>query len=119
MEVGQKIRVLRKKKGLTQIQLAKALHLKDASISHYENDERMPSIDTLIKIANYFDVDISFILGINNSGYSKSKSIRMSDDEVKFILELRKTSSYKNMISNPRNYARLIEMKTSGYKTKI
>ncbi len=117
--VGQRIRMLRKRKELTQDDLAEYLNLSKTTISHYERNERSIPIDVLIQIANYFDVDINYLCGINNRGFSIDKEIKLSDDEIDFILELRKTSSYSNMISNPKNYAKLIENRTKGYKVKI
>ena len=117
--IGERIRALRTEKGLVQKDLAKYLNLSKTTISHYEREDRSVPIDTLIKLANYFEVDINYILGTNNRGLSKSRNIRLSDEEVEFILAMRKTSVYQNMIINPKKYARLIEMKTSSYKIKI
>lgn len=116
--IGERIRKLRNSKGLTQKELGKILSMNKTTISHYEKGERSPSIETLIKISDYFKVDIKYILGMNNIGKSYDKEIKLSDEEIEFLTEIRKISVYKNIINNPVNYAKLIDMKTSGYEIK-
>ena len=60
--VGQTIANLRKKKGLTQIQLAEELYVSDKAVSKWEQDDSCPSIDTLIMLSEYFNVSIDYIL---------------------------------------------------------
>lgn len=119
MLVGQKIKHLRKKKGLTQKELAEVLELNPTTISHYEKEDRIPSLDILIQIATYFDVDLNYMVGENNIGYSENQKIKMSDEEIELIIEIRKTKSYKNMIASPKNYAKLIDRRTTGYHVEI
>lgn len=116
--IGKRIKKLRLQKNLTQEQLAKELNLSKSSISYYERGDRNIPIDILIKLSDFFRVDIDYILGISNRVRSRKRELQLSDDEIKFILELRRQPSYKYMISNPKNYARLIEMKTSDYVVK-
>lgn len=116
---GQKLRLLRIRKGLTQKELAKELNLSDSTISYYEKEERIPNIEVLIQIADYFEVDVNYLLGIDSRGYSDDKMLKMSNEEIEFILELRRIPGYSNMIINPKNYAKLIDLKTSSYNVKI
>ena len=57
-----RLRELRKKKHLSQLKLAMELHMNQKSISRYENMERQADYATLIKIADYFDVSIDYLL---------------------------------------------------------
>lgn len=117
--IGQRIRALRQKMELTQEDLGKVFNVNKTTISHYEKGERCPSIEMLIRISDYFDVTILYILGINNIGKSNKKEFRLSDEEIEFVNEIRKISSYESLILNPKKYAKLIEMKISDYKIKI
>ena len=54
---------LRKSRELNQVQLAEKLGVKKQSISNWENDNIMPSIDMLIKIADFFHVSTDYLLG--------------------------------------------------------
>ncbi len=57
-----RLRELRKKKHLSQLKIAMDLHMNQNSISRYENMERQADYATLIKIADYFDVSIDYLL---------------------------------------------------------
>ena len=54
---------LRTGKGLSQYELAKSLGLSRGQISNYELGSRQPDYETLIIIANFFDVTIDYLLG--------------------------------------------------------
>lgn len=57
-----RLRELRRKRHVSQIKLAIDLYLSQNSISRYENGEREADYVTLIKIADYFDVSIDYLL---------------------------------------------------------
>ncbi len=61
--VFMKIRELRKAKGISQIKMAMDLNTNQNTISRYETGEREPSINDLIKIADYFNVSVDYLLG--------------------------------------------------------
>ena len=71
---GLTIKNLREKKGITQTQLADRLWLNKSIISAYENEQRMPSLDVLIKLSYEFNVSMEYLLGIE-----KNKTIDISD----------------------------------------
>ncbi len=58
-----RLRELRKKKKISQLKLAMDLHMNQNSISRYENEEREADYATLIRLADYFDVSIDYLLG--------------------------------------------------------
>ena len=60
---AQRFKYLRQSKGLTQVQLGKGLGVKKQTISNWENDNIMPSVEMLEKIANYFHVSTDYLLG--------------------------------------------------------
>ncbi|MGN0614381.1 MAG: helix-turn-helix domain-containing protein [Porcipelethomonas sp.] len=57
-----RLKYLRKKHGITQLKLAMDLNLNQNSISRYEKGVREADYQTLIKIADYFDVSIDYLL---------------------------------------------------------
>ena len=61
--LGDRLRVLRLKRGLTQNQLADALHLKRSAIGNYERGIREPDLDTIELFADFFDVSIGDLVG--------------------------------------------------------
>lgn len=58
-----RLKELRKKKKISQLKLAMDLGMNQNSISRYENLERQADYETLIKIADYFNVSIDYLLG--------------------------------------------------------
>lgn len=62
--LNEQIKKLRTACGITQVQLAKALGVTKQSVSNWENDNIQPSIDMLIRLADYFKVSTDYMLGI-------------------------------------------------------
>lgn len=57
-----RLKELRKKKGISQLKLAMDLSMNQNTISRYETEERQADYKTLIKIADYFNVSIDYLL---------------------------------------------------------
>jgi transcriptional regulator with XRE-family HTH domain len=62
MELRQKIRMLRKKKGLSQGELAAAIDMNPSHISRLETGKYQPSVDALQRLATALDVTPDFLL---------------------------------------------------------
>ncbi len=56
-------KTLRLEKNLTQLEMANRLGISRSSIGMYENGEREPGFELLEKIADYFHVDMNYLLG--------------------------------------------------------
>lgn len=61
--LGYILKKLREDRGLQQKELADILNVHRGSISNWETDKRIPDKDTLIKIADYFNVSIDYLFG--------------------------------------------------------
>ena len=61
-EIGRRIKGLREKKGLTQQQLAKELHVKRETVNLWENGMRDLKTGYTIALADYFEVDCDYLL---------------------------------------------------------
>ncbi len=64
--LNEKIKQLRQASNLTQVELAKALGVSKQCVSNWENDYIQPSIEMLIKIAEYFKVTTDYLLGLGD-----------------------------------------------------
>lgn len=60
------LKMLRNEKNMSQQELADALGISKSSINMYERGERQPNFETLETIADYFNVDIDYLLGRTN-----------------------------------------------------
>lgn len=56
------LRLLRKQKRLTQIALQMHTGIEQALLSKFENGERVPPTETLLRLAEFYDVSIDYIL---------------------------------------------------------
>ncbi len=61
--LGQVIRQLRQERGIKQEELGCAVGVTKQSVSNWENENIMPSIDLLVRLADYFGVSTDFLLG--------------------------------------------------------
>ncbi|ADH59838.1 transcriptional regulator, XRE family [Thermoanaerobacter mathranii subsp. mathranii str. A3] len=61
--LGERIKELRKKKGVTQKELALYLGVSDRAVGYYESGQRTPPPDILQKIADFFNVSVDYLLG--------------------------------------------------------
>jgi transcriptional regulator with XRE-family HTH domain len=57
-----RLKELRKQKNISQTDLAKALNMKQTTISSYEKGKTQPPIEVLIDIANHFNVSLDYLL---------------------------------------------------------
>lgn len=64
---SERLKVLREYKNINQTTLGKHLGFGATAISSYENGRNEPSMDTLIRIAKYFDVSVDYLLGVEDS----------------------------------------------------
>lgn len=73
----EKLKVLRKKEGLTQQEVADLVHVDRVRITNWENGKREPNFENLSMLACIFDVSIDFLLSeyleISKEAYLKLK----------------------------------------------
>lgn len=66
LQIGEKIKELRRQKGITQEQLAEILGLSCQSVSRWEIGTCYPDIELLPVIANYFDISMDALMGMDD-----------------------------------------------------
>lgn len=59
---SEKLKNLRKQRGITQEQLAKELGIGTSTVGMYESNIRKPSYKVLKKISNYFNVSVDYLV---------------------------------------------------------
>ncbi|WP_422448984.1 helix-turn-helix domain-containing protein [Thermoanaerobacterium sp. DL9XJH110] len=64
--IGERLKMLRKEKGLTMKEIGKIIGVSDAAWTKYETNRAEPSIASLNKIADFFQVSLDFLLGRTN-----------------------------------------------------
>lgn len=61
--LGQTIRKLRQERGINQETLGLAVGVTKQSVSNWENENIMPSIDLLIRLSDFFGISTDVLLG--------------------------------------------------------
>ena len=56
------LKILRQKKNITQIRLSIAAEVSQETISAYESGKALPSAETLIKLADFLDTSVDYLL---------------------------------------------------------
>ena len=101
MTLGKRLVQLRRKNQWSQQELASKLNISRASYSQYEIDQREPSLETLAKISDVYDVSLDFLI----CGSSKPfKSV----NEISSVVELIEDFVGVNFFS------RIMSLSTSG-----
>lgn len=83
-KLPERLKLLRKENNYNQKHVAKYLNLAISSYSGYENGVYEPGIDSLIKLANLYNVTTDYLLGHIDS--------KLSPDELLLISELELTN---------------------------
>lgn len=87
---GERIKALRKQKGLTQRQMADTFGITERNYQRYEVSDS-PSNDTLIKLAEFFDVTTDYLLGRTDYDYKFNADRNTTADkpvDIQSILDL-------------------------------
>ena len=102
MKLGQNIKKLRKKNNAKQLDLANLLNVAISTIFSYETEDCEPSLENLIKIAQYFSVSVDYLLGIdivevkyNLKSYLKLSDLinvckDMTEDQINVLIDVAK-----------------------------
>lgn len=63
----ERLKALRLSQSLTLEQLAKELGLVKQTIGNWEKGVRIPSLDTSIALAEYFNVSLDYLVGLSDN----------------------------------------------------
>lgn len=77
--IGTRIRQYRAQLSMTQRELADKLGLTPKMVSFYENNERFPPYDILIKLSDIFGVSVDTILGREDKANTAAEYLRVMD----------------------------------------
>ena len=78
MEIfAKRLRELREERGLTQAELAERLGIARNSIFSYETSRRVPDIEVLAKLAEFFEVNSDYLIGLTDYCENKDMSVQL------------------------------------------
>lgn len=110
LKPNNRLKQLRQSKDLTLKKVADDIGISENLIGKYEREEREPKLKTWIKLADYFNVSVSYLQGL--TGFSKGKApsdeIKPSDDldinylhqRINRMLEINNIHDLQNELEN-------------------
>ena len=96
----ERLKQLRKEKGLTQVTLAEELGVSKGTVAMWETGKRMPGFDMLARISELFDKRVDYIIGTSDDHCSAA----LTEEEVAQLGEWDIEEDYEDML---RKYALL------------
>ena len=116
MNISQKILLQRKKKGISQEDLANALNVSRQAVSKWESSQSVPDMDKIVALSSYFNITTDYLLkdeietidGADNYS-SKNVDMQMLNKElsendfqnIRYEAEKKKHTSYWLLIIAP------------------
>jgi len=105
----ERLRELREHRGLSQTDVANDLHISRQSYNFYENGQREPNQEMLLKLADYYNVTTDYLLGRSNSPLSEISSQELPKE---FLLELKDADN--KTINEVWQYLQYLTLKKNG-----
>lgn len=99
---SERLKQLRKEKGLTQVTLAETLGVSKGTVAMWETGKRMPGFDMLARLSELFDKRVDYIIGTSED----RRSATLTEEEVAQLGEWAVEEDYEDML---RKYALLDE----------
>ena len=87
MTTGEKLAILRKKKNLTQEQMAEMLGVSRQSVSRWEMDVAFPETEKLVKLGRLLECSIDYLLNAEQQEQNKAACQMSASECCKFIRE--------------------------------
>ncbi|WLR57773.1 helix-turn-helix transcriptional regulator [Mesobacillus subterraneus] len=98
--LAERLRELRKKKKLTQKDIATFLGISESGYGYYEQGRNEPSLETLRKLATKYDVSVSYLTGENEVIERKAKPSNKDEKDIaKRMEEFRKDITSQDGLS--------------------
>lgn len=90
----ENLRKLRGSASVSQKQLAEAVGVSQQSINKYENHNIEPDIETMIRIAKYFNTSVDYLIGYSTIPHKAERLLtyELNDEECDLVNRFRKLS---------------------------
>lgn len=94
------LKMLRESKKMSQPQLAARIGVSRSMVSLYENGSRLPSFETLLRIARVFHVSTDYLLGVESVGHTLDAK-DLTPSQYQAVLEIIEQFRIANGQENP------------------
>ena len=112
---GNRLREVRKAKGLTQTELGELIGVGKSAICCYEKETRNPTLEAMIEMIHVFGVSADYLLGADYlvktvDKYSFEEYVTLTKEEITFIEEIKKNKLvYDILMEDPKRGAELVK----------
>lgn len=117
MSLGIRLDRLIKERGLTQVQVAKELHLAKSTFNGYIKGGRQPDHAILVHIAEYFGVSIDYLLGVTDRKVKSEESMSLKEGELVGIYRSLDADK-QNLLMEQAHFYHELELKNKALKNK-
>ena len=102
MTVGERLKAIRKEKGLTQKQVASGCGMADSAIRKYESGLITPKLETIQRIANALGVHVLDLLGVGNEldTYQSKIKFSSSSSEARPLVDFVNSSDIRTIYNS-------------------
>ena len=94
MGFPERLKQLRKEKGLSQIMLAKELGVSGGTVAMWETGKRKPQFEMFDKLCTFFDRSMDYILGASDD----DRSFTLINEEVQQLGDWQVEEQYEDML---------------------
>ena len=94
MGFPERLKQLRKERGLSQIMLAKELGVSGGTVAMWETGKRKPQFEMFDKLCTFFDRSMDYILGASDDG----RSFTLINEEVQQLGDWQVEEQYEDML---------------------
>lgn len=108
VKFGDRVKELRKEKGIPQEDFAKAIGVSKGTVSVWERGVRIPEFDTLHGLCDYFAVPLGYLLGTSDDRQHSDEPDDMMAAEGLIVDEARSIASIANTMARLSQSSRTI-----------
>lgn len=107
-KLGERLKQLRDEYGYDQKEMGKKLNITSSAYGYYEQGRNEPPLETLVKIAEIFNVTTDYLLGLSNKRenpifYHLSENFMLTHQEMIVIEKMKENYLLRQLSEDPEN----------------
>lgn len=111
------LKKLREREKISQYKLAADIGVAQSTVGMWENGKNKPDVDTLQKIADYFDVTVDYLLG-REVDAKESEHAAPDEEEIRFALFGGAKGITPEMYAEVKQFAEMVKLREEERKRR-
>lgn len=117
-----RLKILRQQKDINQVDLGRIVGVGKTTISNYETGYSVPDLDTLIKLAEYFQVTTDYLLGLTDDITQKNDDKdpifgNLTKNEQELLEIFHRVTNEREQIKLIGRFDEIVEQMTGNFKS--